>query len=67
MPISHLEVIAPNSASAFGVVAGQLLAVVRETPCYFYVRTFSGGALIKVRKATGRAVGYSGNGPVFNV
>ena len=66
MPISHLEVLTPNNASAFGVAAGQLLAVVRETPCYFWVRTFS-GAFIKVRKETGRSVAYGGQGPLFNV
>lgn len=56
MPITHIEV--TNGKASSYVKTGQLLAVVpeRETPAFYWVKSF-GGTLLKVSKKTQRVCG----------
>lgn len=66
---SHIEVIAANKGrEVFGIEDGQCLKVVKETPAFFFVVSFTGKE-IKVSKSTGLAGHWSNKAtsPVFNV
>ena len=54
MTTTHIEVSDDKGNSR--VKTGQLLAVVRETPCFFWVRSFE-GVLLQVSKKTKRING----------
>ena len=67
--ITHIEVTKANrGAEVFGLEDGQLLTVLRETPCFFFVKTFAGRE-IKVSKQTKRLCHWASvsNSPIFNI
>lgn len=67
--ITHIEVTAANRGTeVFGIQDGQLLTVLRETPCFFFVKSFAGKEL-KVSKQTKRLChwGNANTSPVFNI
>jgi hypothetical protein len=55
--MTHIEV--TDSKGSSRVSAGQLLAVIRETPCFYWVRAFDGTPL-QVSKKTKRINGGEG-------
>lgn len=68
-PITSIEVLeVKNGAIIFGIEKGQLLTVLKVTPCFVFARSFT-GCEIKISKKTGRACywGNANTSPVFNV
>ncbi len=68
--ISHIEV--TNAKSIPFIEAGQMLKVLKETNCFYWVQAFN-GTKIKVSKKTSRGCGTENhfwkekNQPVFNI
>jgi len=54
MTITHIEVATPKAHPSFE--AGQLLKVIRDTPCFFHVLAFD-GTEYRVSKKTNRIIG----------
>lgn len=50
MAITHIEVL--NDKGAIGIKTGQLLKVVHETDCFYWVEVHGGGIEYKVSKQT---------------
>lgn len=67
--ITHIEVtVANRGTEVLGIEDGQLLTVLRETKCFFFVKSFAGREL-KVSKQTKRLCwwGNPSTSPVFNI
>lgn len=65
---THIEVAAAKGATHLGIQDGQLLAVTKETNCFFFVKTHAGRDL-KVSKHTKRLCHWSkaNTSAVFNI
>lgn len=70
MAITHIEVL--NDKGHTEIKSGQLLKVVRETPCFYWVKSF-GGTEFQVSKRTKRINGTktmflrAGKQPLMNL
>lgn len=72
MAATHIEVIKANEgANVYGIVDGDLLEVLKETPNFLFVKARDGGSRkeIKVSKQTKRACRWSNQrtSPTFNI
>ena len=68
-PITHIEVLLSNEGErVYGIKTGQLLTVLKVTPCFIFAKSHSGRE-IKISKKTRRAChwGSASTSPVFNV
>jgi hypothetical protein len=65
---THIEVLDVKGGSLLGIETGDLLNVVKETPCFFFVKTHSGRSL-KVSKRTRRLCYWRAvqSSPIFNL
>ena len=65
---THIEVLDVKGGSLLGIATGDLLGVVKETPCFFFVKTH-GGKQLKVSKQTKRLCYWKAahSSPIFNL
>ena len=58
---THLQVVKSNGAKKWEVKDGDLLKVIKETVCFYYVAQLKDGyiKMFEVSKKTGRACGWN--------
>jgi hypothetical protein len=67
-PVTHIEVIQAKGGKNFGMEDGSLLTVLKETQCFFFIKSHS-GKTFKVSKHTKRLCNWGNvsSSPIFNI